>query len=509
MKKYFLFILLIFSFSFVLAQFEDISTYQGQYYLNETLQQGTFKFNFDVYDSLVGGNLVYSDSKIITTGQLGEWYVELQGVSAAANDPTKEYFMEISIADVVQTPRRKITQFNYLRKDIPEVIENDLRIDSVLNSTNEANFNRVIVQGKDVCLEDGTNCLEINLSSLDEKLNLTDQRYNDTAFVLSQGYLTKESDPEFALENKSIWEAINGARNLLLNDIPFSTEANKSFFWNDLGGFTNNWLIQNGNNLDFNETKLVSLIQTLEVDTQYTSLSNFTNDLNFLNVNDLSLGNLILNISGIRVSNKNVCLEDGTNCLTLQDKFDQLVCGNGQVIKKVSGSWACSDDLNTQVFVSGNYLAKEGNIITFNENKLIETVGQKNNIPVMFISTIDGSLKNSVRYIPLGTDVLASPYPWEASFIIGYDLVIDGVYWTSVYDTTRGDAEIMVMKSTGDKDSFYDTAFYFSMGSDKKGEFFGKQVTFSKGDLMAIKFNPNNVKGQIDDLSLTFVGHYV
>ena len=62
MNKQILIILLIginlFLMGFVHAS--DWSVFQGQYYIGDEFQVGTYEFEFNVYDSEAGGNLVFS-----------------------------------------------------------------------------------------------------------------------------------------------------------------------------------------------------------------------------------------------------------------------------------------------------------------------------------------------------------------------------------------------------------------------------------------------------------------
>jgi len=161
----------------------DVAVFQGQYYLEDEFQQGTFTFEFDVYDDEVAGNLV--DSKVfnVTTGTWGQWKVEYEDLSEVCNDTTKDYFLEITIDNSTQTPRRRLTHFNYLRKDVDDSTTGDLTISSVLNFllggyiqefVDRFVFNKGIevvgdvnVSGniysdnKLVCLADGTNCIAV------------------------------------------------------------------------------------------------------------------------------------------------------------------------------------------------------------------------------------------------------------------------------------------------------------------------------------------------------------
>jgi len=162
----------------------DTAVFQGQYFEGTEFQTGTYEFNFDIYTGEVFGDLVYSDTQTLTTGNWGQWRAELDGISVACNDSTKDYFMEITIDGNVQSPRRRLTHFNYLRKNIDDTTTGDLMISSLLNFllggsiqelidkfvfskslevTGDVNASGSIYSNsKLVCLEDGTNCQAVS-----------------------------------------------------------------------------------------------------------------------------------------------------------------------------------------------------------------------------------------------------------------------------------------------------------------------------------------------------------
>ncbi len=100
---------------------EDIVIWQGQYYTGTTFNTGTYTFNFTVYDNLTNGNICYSNTTSLTTGTWGEWKTEQYNVSVYCNNISKSYFLNINISGIDQTPRRRLTLFKYLRKDVQEI----------------------------------------------------------------------------------------------------------------------------------------------------------------------------------------------------------------------------------------------------------------------------------------------------------------------------------------------------------------------------------------------------
>ena len=98
----------------------DVVVWQGQYYTGSYFNIGTYEFNFTVFNALTGGTRCYSNKTNLSTGEWGQWITEQNGVSAACGNASADYFLNININGVDQTPRRRLTIFNYLRKDVNE-----------------------------------------------------------------------------------------------------------------------------------------------------------------------------------------------------------------------------------------------------------------------------------------------------------------------------------------------------------------------------------------------------
>ena len=295
------FYILILIFGILLVNFvvaKDVLVFQGQYFIEAKFQVGTYDFEFNVYDDETSGNLIYSDKENITLGNWGQWKVELVGLSEAANNVSKDYFMEIIIDGVPQLPRKRITQFNFLRKDVDEItqgrisagsfiISNNDKIDqgffvdaeknysttinAKLNVTDDAFFKNLSVNDKNVCLEDGTNCQIINDSDLDVNSSVF---WNGLSSFLSGWLINNQGILEFndVKLNSTIDErASNFGDNLSCNENYANTkyvlesnernlDVNSSVFWNGLSSFLSGWLINNQGILEFNDIKLNSTI---------------------------------------------------------------------------------------------------------------------------------------------------------------------------------------------------------------------------------------------------------
>jgi len=110
-----------------LVSASDVLVWQGQYYTDTTFNQGTYEFNFTVYDSPTGGNICYSNVTSLTTGKWGEWKTEQAGVSSSCNNVSKDYFLNININGVNQPPRRRLIVWHSLRKNVDEITTGKLQ----------------------------------------------------------------------------------------------------------------------------------------------------------------------------------------------------------------------------------------------------------------------------------------------------------------------------------------------------------------------------------------------
>lgn len=133
-NKNFIFIITLF-FLISLASARDVSIWQGQYYTGDVFNQGTYVFNFTVFDDIISGTSCFSKVETITTGHWGQWKTEVTGVSSSCNDTSKDYYVNINIAGVDQSPRRLLTHWNYLRKNIDEITTGKLNSTEIAADT--------------------------------------------------------------------------------------------------------------------------------------------------------------------------------------------------------------------------------------------------------------------------------------------------------------------------------------------------------------------------------------
>lgn len=109
------FIIAVFYGSFFVVA-TDVSVWQGQYFVGNDFQKGTYQFNFTVYTALIGGEVCYSNATLLTMGHWGQWRTEQYGVGDACNNATENYYLNINIDGNDQPPRRRLAFLNYVRK---------------------------------------------------------------------------------------------------------------------------------------------------------------------------------------------------------------------------------------------------------------------------------------------------------------------------------------------------------------------------------------------------------
>src|SRR3989339_673469 len=401
---------------------------------------------------LMGLNLMYSDKENITLGNWGQWKVELAGLSEAANNVSKDYFMEVIIDGIPQFPRKRITQFNFLRKDVDEVtqgrisagsfiISNNDKIDqgffvdaeknysttinAKLNVTDDAFFKNLSINNKNVCLEDGTNCQIINNSNLN---------------------------------------------------------VNSSVFWNGLSGWLNGWLINNQGILEFNDIKLNSTIDerafnfgdNLSWNENYANTKYVleTKERN-LDVNSSVFWNGLSNVRGILGS---LIINDmGWIDNTVNNLVNYYT--KSEIDLKLSQKLDASDSISNTVNNLINYYTKSEIDLKLSQkqntsNSISSSSINENKIPVSFISTTSGDLKKNVVYLPLGTSGQISTQVSDSSWIIDKDLNVN-------------------------------------LQGYSKGSNFNFNVSFNQGDLALIKYEPTGgANERINDISITLVGYY-
>ena len=134
-KRIYILISCIFLFSSLVSA-SDILVWQGQYYTGTTFNTGTYSFNFSVYDALIGGNICFSNTTTLTTGNFGEWKTEQSGVNSACNNASQDYYLNININGVDQSPRKRLVVWNSLRKNVDEATSGKFQVNTQVITDN-------------------------------------------------------------------------------------------------------------------------------------------------------------------------------------------------------------------------------------------------------------------------------------------------------------------------------------------------------------------------------------
>jgi len=513
----------------------DISVFQGQYHDETSFIQGTFEFTFDVYDAGVGGNLVGSQTKNLTTGSWGQWKAEIPGVSAACNDTTKDYFIEILIDGVPQLPRRRLSHFNYLRKDVNEVTSGAI---SSSGSIGAKEYTFSAQEGQSI-MDSYFNFVGpskgdlIRISPREDFLGFPNAT---SIFIISdnESYvgMTHFIIPSINLSNSWVWSDIHGGIGgfalIDTEDVSFGKEyVVKGVFASDrfsLGGVSNNPQGDSSAGMDFIIYKDANGTKSFFVD----SANSYATTINaLLNVTDTAYFN------DAYINNKKVCLEDGTNCQvqnisfsendTLQSITDRGAVTNnsitiGNVINFIFGGFI-------QEFVDRFLISKslevQGNLNVTGDirssDKLVCLEDGTNCQPssgngsstqyVSFISTVDGKLNKNDRYLALGTDGGIGASVTEMAWIIDRSMTITGILWDSKSNSRTKTSAITLMRGSN-KNSLSDTSLSKDIQGVASGSDLSFSVSLSQGDTVAIKYDSGGKGGDVEDLSITLIGVY-
>ena len=101
-----------------------------------------------VFMMLPLGGACYSNITTLTTGNFGEWKTEQNGVNSACNNVSKDYYLNIKINGVDQTPRRRLVVWDSLRKNVDETTISSFEADIIKVRTGLKDLNKAIWQSK-------------------------------------------------------------------------------------------------------------------------------------------------------------------------------------------------------------------------------------------------------------------------------------------------------------------------------------------------------------------------
>ncbi len=230
----------------------SVSVWQGQYYTGTTFNTGTYVFNFTVYDAVTGGDVCFSNTSSLTTGTWGQWRTE-QSPWGSCDNASAEYFLNINIAGSDQTPRRRLTVSDFLRRDVSEVKTGNVDVSgnvsadyfvgdgSLLTGVNgSGDINSV--QGDGIYLYNGSDSGIVVLVFNESKLNVT---------------IDARGSGDNASWNESLADGLYlGVGDESGLDVNSSVYSNSSSWWASVSGWVSGWFVDSGGSLSFNESKL-------------------------------------------------------------------------------------------------------------------------------------------------------------------------------------------------------------------------------------------------------------
>ena len=255
---------------------------------------GTYEINFTIYDNFTGGNVEYNTIKNVITDANGVYNVVLSGLDI---DFSEDYYLGVQVeSDAEMTPRLNLTSSPYAFTTSglePEInLTHNVSIDSdtlfidassdrigigtgspsvKLEVNGTINASQVLVNGSAVLTSGDESNLNVNYSTTSN----TTTWWNSVSNWIS-GWFYQSGDNL----------AFNESRlNATIEDLADGYEADT--VW-DITGY----IINDSGSLNVNESMLNATIEDLDTDTTYSHLSNFTDDINAINLWTNSSGNV-------------------------------------------------------------------------------------------------------------------------------------------------------------------------------------------------------------------------
>lgn len=387
MNKLLIALLLMFTFSFVSAS--SFQVWQGQYYIGTDFQTGIAEFNFTVYDSKSNGTICFTNTTNLTRGSFGEWKTE-QSIGSNCSNSSIDYFLEIKIDDVLQSDvnsdtRRRLTLYDYLRRDVSDIMNEDLSIFGILRGASPLRVE------ESICFVNETDSMHFSLYHAEPGLECTKSipdAFEDT-FVIHMDEISNDYKMGICF-----WE----------------NETTKMLYCTNDEAFTGRGTTQRGsfqvvsNNITVKEND-----ENFTLFEDYNFIDGIGADLGVLG--DIEAKNIYAN-ENITANNFIGSGEFLTNIAGVNESFNQsltdeiyatidepLWSGN---YTAYNSSWSL--DTDTQKNASG-YLHNDSTTIYLNETKINNTIDVRVNIGNYL--NLSGDNANQ--------DINISPYNFETS----------------------------------------------------------------------------------------------
>ncbi|MEE9364849.1 MAG: hypothetical protein V3U92_19790 [Cellulophaga sp.] len=171
------------------ASATDIQTWQGKFLSGSPNTQ--YQFKFTVYDDPVIGNSCWTNTVNLKTDSDKWWDTNQLGVADACNNANENYYLDININGVYQSPRRFLKALKYADLTLDNTFSQSLNVIGNLDAPNLVNkrndLNYLYIEGDS--LTDGSRRLSINEMNETELERLDEGAWQPSTLALGPGTL--------------------------------------------------------------------------------------------------------------------------------------------------------------------------------------------------------------------------------------------------------------------------------------------------------------------------------
>ena len=323
----------------------DTQVWQGKYLTGNS--STAYTFNFTVYDSLTGGNICYSNQTTLTTNSDKWWDTYQYNVLSSCSNSLIDYYLNINIDSVDQSPRRLLKQLKYLDGSGNVEINGDLHMTGV------------ITHNSPVILRDGLKLVHSNGTD-----------YLDTFHILISDEETRSEAGYEALTNATdntlVFFTHNIANLYKMGYMFFDDVSNRSDFVINQGGV-------NRSSLFDRSLQVGKSFGNASIDENYTLCQGF----NLIDC-DTSLTGADLGVEDDIEAKGSIYSQENITA----DYF----IGDGSQLTGISGGAGANDTIWN--ITGSNYLINSSGILEINETKLNETINSLENDTLYYAGEI-------------------------------------------------------------------------------------------------------------------------